>query len=111
MVRGPGTAVLVAVGAVGGHRAEDQPGPLGPGGQVGRDLQFGAKAKVTLAAGEVMGRGIGAGVHRVVDPLIRPAGGHGDHATVDLPDRAEVLLAHVRCRAAVLAVAGVIDHQ
>ncbi|MFE2963781.1 hypothetical protein ACFXKC_08835 [Streptomyces sp. NPDC059340] len=41
----------------------------------------------------------------------RCCGRHRDHTTVDLPDRAEILLAHMRRRAAVLAVPGIVDDQ
>jgi hypothetical protein len=45
--------VVVAVGAAGGHRAEGQPGHLGPGGEAGCDLQLAAEARAALALREV----------------------------------------------------------
>ncbi|MFF3484152.1 ATP-binding cassette domain-containing protein [Streptomyces sp. NPDC002701] len=47
----------------------------------------------------------------VVDALVGPAGGYRDDATVDLPDRARVLLAHVGGGIAILAVSGIVYHQ
>jgi hypothetical protein len=48
---------------------------------------------------------------RPIAAVIGPQAGHGDDAVVDLADRAQVLVGHVRGSGAVLAVAGVIDHQ
>ena len=56
-------------------------------------------------------RGVGDGVHRPVAALVGPQAGHGHDAVVDLADRAEILAGHMGGGGAVLAVAGVIQHQ
>jgi hypothetical protein len=55
--------------------------------------------------------GIRDRVHRVVDLLIGPQRGDGDHTVVGLAVPDEPLPAHVRGLGAVLAVPAVIDHQ
>jgi hypothetical protein len=50
-------------------------------------------------------------MHRPIAALVGPEAGHGDDAVVGLADRAEVLAGHMRGRRAVLAVAGVVNHQ
>jgi hypothetical protein len=48
---------------------------------------------------------------RPVAARIRPQAGDGDDAVVALADRAQVMAGHMRSGGAVLAVAGVVDHQ
>ena len=48
---------------------------------------------------------------RPIDPLIGPQAGDGHDAIVDLADPAQVLAGHMGGGGAVLAVAGVVDHQ
>ncbi len=103
--------VLVAVGAVGHHRAEGEPRLPRPDRQVRADRQLGAEPRVVLPLGEVLRRGVRHRVHRVVNPLIRPHRGDGDHAVVGLAVPAQILPAHVRGLDPVLAVARVVDHQ
>jgi hypothetical protein len=50
-------------------------------------------------------------MQRPVAPRIRPQAGHRHDAVVGLADRPEILAGHVRGRGAVLAVAGVVEHQ
>jgi hypothetical protein len=50
-------------------------------------------------------------MQRPVAARIRPQAGHRHDAVVGLADRPKILAGHVRGRAAVFAVAGVIDHQ
>ncbi len=107
----PAEAVLVAVGAVGGHGSEGNSGRLGGAGEFGGDLQFRAEAGVLPALGEVVGGAVGHGVQRVVDVLVRPAGGHRHDAVVGFAQSAQPLPADVRGRLPVLAVARVVDHQ
>lgn len=77
----------------------------------GSGLQFRAEPGVVLPLREVMGRRVGDGVQWMVEALVRPTGGHRDDAAVDPPDGSRVLLAHVRGRRPVLAVAhvGIVD--
>ena len=103
--------VLVAVGAVRDDRTEHEPRRSGLDRQVRADRQLGAEPRVVLALREVPGRGVGHRVHRVVDPLVRPQRGDGDHPVVGLAVPAQPLPAHVRGLAAVLAVPAVVDHQ
>ena len=103
--------VLVPVGAVGGHRPEREPRIPGPDRQVRADRQLGAEPRVALPLREVPRRGVGHRVHRVIQPLIGPHRGDGDHAVVGLAVPAQPLMAHVRGLRPVLAVPAVIDHQ
>jgi hypothetical protein len=48
---------------------------------------------------------------RVIDPLISPHRGDGDHAVAGLAVPAQPLMAHMRGLGAVLAVPAVVDHQ
>ena len=96
--------VLVPVGAVRDHRAEREPRRPRPDRQLSPDHQLGPELRVVLPLREVLRRGVRHRVHRVVDPLISPHRGDGDHAVVGLAVPAQVLPAHVRGRRAVLAV-------
>jgi hypothetical protein len=57
------------------------------------------------------GRGVRHRVHRVIQPLIRPHRGDGDHPVIGLAVPAQPLMAHMRGPGAVLAVSAVIDYQ
>jgi len=48
---------------------------------------------------------------RPIAALVSPQAGHGDDPVVDLAHRPQILAGHVRGCGAVLAVAGVVDHQ
>jgi len=50
-------------------------------------------------------------MHWPIDPLVGPQAGHGHDAVVDLAHRPQILAGHMGGGAAILAVAGVIDHQ
>jgi hypothetical protein len=50
-------------------------------------------------------------VQRPIAARIRPQAGDAHDAVVGLADQAKILASHKRGRAAVLAVAGVVDHQ
>jgi hypothetical protein len=63
------------------------------------------------AAREVLRRGVRHRVHRVIQPLIGPQRGHGDHPVAGLAVPAQPLMAHVRGLHPVLAVPAVFDHQ
>ena len=116
-VRQPGVgefaaeSVLVPIRAVRAHRTEGEPGVPGPDGQIRADGQLGAEGRVVLAFAEVPGRGVGHGMHRVIQPFIGPHRGDGHHPTVGLAIPAQPLMAHMRGPGAVLAVPAVIDHQ
>ena len=103
--------VLVPVGAVRGHRAEREPRLPGPDRQVRADRQLGPERRVVLPLREVPRRGVRHRVHRVIQPLIGPHRGDGDHPVVGLAVPAQPLMAHVRGLRAVLAVPAVVDHQ
>nr|WP_238845626.1 hypothetical protein [Nocardia terpenica] len=96
--------VDVAVGGI-GHRG---PEPDAEGGaalrQLGGDAGFGAETRVVLALREVVCRGAGHRVQRVVDALVGPQRGHRDDAVVGLADPAQPLAAHMRGRGTVLTV-------
>jgi site-specific DNA recombinase len=103
--------VLIPVGAVGGHRPEHEPRRLGLRRKIGADLQLRAEGRIVLSLREVPGRRIRHRVHRVVDALVSPQRGDGDHPAIGLAVAAQPLMAHVRGLRAVLAVPAVIDHQ
>ena len=103
--------VLVAVGAVRGHRPEREPRRPGPERQVRADRQLGPEPRIVLPLREVPRRGVRHRVHRIVQPLIGPHRGDGDHPVVGLAVPAQPLMAHVRGLHPVLAVPAVIDHQ
>jgi hypothetical protein len=50
-------------------------------------------------------------MHRVIDPLISPHRGHGDHPVVGLAVPAQPLVPHVRGLEAALAVPAIVDHR
>ncbi len=79
--------VLVPVGAVGGHRPERDARRPGPSHQLGPDLQFRTEPRIVLPFIEVPGRGVGVRVYGIVDVLVGPQGGDGDHARSVLPSR------------------------
>ena len=106
-----GEAGVVAIGTVGHHRPEPDAGLQGGLDQLHGQLRLGLEPGIPLAGRQPRGRGVGHGVHRPVAALVGPQAGHGDDAVVDLADRAEILAGHMRGGGAVLAVAGVIDHQ
>jgi hypothetical protein len=103
--------VLIPVGAVRGHRPERKPRLPRQDGQARADGQLGPERRVILALREMPGRGIRHRVHRVIDPLVSPDRGHGDHPVVGLAVPAQPLPSHVRRLDPVLAVPGVVDHQ
>jgi hypothetical protein len=103
--------VLVPVGAVGGHRPERKPCSPGPDREIRGDLQLGAEPRIALPFREVPGRGVGHRVHGVIEPLVRPQRGDGDHAAVGLAVPAQPLMTHVRGLRPVLAIPRIIDHQ
>jgi hypothetical protein len=103
--------ILVPVRAVRGHRAEHKPRRPGPCREVRADLQLGAERRIVLPFREMPGRGVWHGMHRIVDPLIGPHRGDGDHPVIGLAVPAQPLMAHMRGLRAVLAVPAVVDHQ
>ena len=103
--------VLIPVGAVGAHRPEREPRVPGPDRQIRADLQLRPECRVVLSLREMLRRRVGHCVHRVIQPLIGPHRGDGDHPVVGLAIPAQPLMAHVRGLHAVLAVPAVIDHQ
>ena len=88
--------VLIPVGAVRGHRPEREPRLPGPDRQVRADRQLGPEPRVALPLREVPRRGVRHRVHRVIQPLIGPHRGDGDHPVVGLAVPAQPLMAHVR---------------
>ena len=62
----------------------------------GADRQLGPERRVVLPLREVPRRGVRHRVHRVIEPLIGPHRGDGDHAVVGLAVPAQPLMAHVR---------------
>jgi hypothetical protein len=48
---------------------------------------------------------------RPVAALVSPQAGHGDDTVVDLADRPQALAGHMGGGGAVLAIAGVVQHQ
>ncbi len=103
--------VLVPVGAIRAHRAEYHPRHPRLDRQVRADGQLGAERRVALPLREVPGRGIRHRVHRVIEPLIGPQRGDGDHPVVGLAVPAQPLMAYVRGLHPVFAVPAVVDHQ
>ena len=103
--------VLVSVRAVGGHRPEHEPRRPGPDRQIRADRQLGPERRIALAFREVPRRGVGHRVHGVIEPLVSPHRGDGDHPVVGLAVPAQPLMAHVRGLRAVLAVPAIVDHQ
>ncbi len=103
--------VLIAVCTIGRDRPEVNSGFHRPAGECGSDLQFRGEARVGAALGEVAGGGVGHGVKRIVQPLVRPQCGDRDDPVVGLAVSAQPPSAHVRGRGAVLPVAGVVDDQ
>ena len=103
--------VLVPVRAVRGDRPEHEPRSPGPDRQVRADRQLGPERRIALPLREVPGRGVRHRVHRVIQPLVSPHRGDGDHPVVGLAVPAQPLMAHVRGLRAVLAVPAVVDHQ
>jgi hypothetical protein len=103
--------VLVPVRAIGGHRAEHEPCSPGLDRQIRADLQLGAKRRIALPLREVPGRGVGHRMHGIIEPLVSPQRGDGDHAVVGLAIPAQPLMAHVRGLRAVLAVPRIINDQ
>ena len=103
--------VLVAVGTVRSGRAEREPRRPGLDRQLGPDLQLGPERRIVLTFCEMTGRGVRHRMHRVIEPLVGPHCGDGDHPIVGLAVPAQPLPAHVRGLAAVPAVPPVIDHQ
>ena len=106
-----GEARVVAVGAVGHDRPEPDAGLLGGLHQFHGELWLGLEPGIALATRQPGRRSVGHGLHRPVAALVGPRAGHRDDAVVDLADRAEILAGHMGGGAAVLAVAGVVDHQ
>ena len=88
--------VLVPVGAVRDDRPEREPRRPSPDRQVRAYRQLGPEPRVVLPLREVPRRGVRHRVHRVVDPLISPHRGHGDHPVVGLAVPAQPPLAYVR---------------
>jgi site-specific DNA recombinase len=103
--------VLIAVGAVRDDRPEREPRRLGPDRKIRPDGQLGPELRVVLPLREVPGRGVRHRMHRVIDPLISPHRGDGDHPVVGLAVPAQILPAHVRGLGAVLPVARIVDDQ
>jgi hypothetical protein len=102
---------VVAVEAVGHHHPEPDAGVAGGPHQLHRQLRLGLEPGIPLATGESRRRCVGHRMHRPIAALIGPQAGHGHDAVVDLAHRAQVLAGHMRSSGAVLAVAGVIQHQ
>jgi hypothetical protein len=102
--------VLVAVRAVGGHRAEHEARSPGCDREIRADRQFGAERRVALPC-KVPGRGVRHGMHRIAQTLIGPQRGDRDHPVVGLAVPAQPLVVHVRGLRAVLTVHRIIDHQ
>ena len=102
---------VVAVGAVRHDRPERHARGQRRVDQLDRQLRLGAEGRVLLAPGQAGGRGVRADVQGVVDPLVGPERADRDDAVVGLADRAQVLAAGVGGVGALLAVAGVVDHQ
>lgn len=91
--------VLIAVGAIGGHRAEGEPRLPRLDGQLRADRQ---PAWCGILDRSPPWRSAGAGCTAphppVIGPLISPQGGHADHPVIGLPYRAS----HCRPTCAVL---------
>ncbi len=102
---------VVAVQAVGHHRPERNAGLPGRRDQRGGQLRLGPKPRVALALGKPGRRRVGHQVQRPVAARIGPQAGDTDDAVVGLADRAKLLAGHMVGVVAVLAVAGVVDHQ
>ena len=79
--------------------------------QLHGQLRLGPEPRIPLAARQPRRRRVGHRVHRPIDPLVGPQAGHRDDAVVDLAHRAQVLAGHMGGGGAVLAVAGVVQHQ
>ena len=76
-----------------------------------RNLGLGAEGRVGLAAGKPVRRRVGLDLERVVDALVGPQAGHGDHAVVGLAEIGEILAANVGGLVAVFAVTGLVNDE
>jgi site-specific DNA recombinase len=103
--------VLIPVRAIRRDCAEHEPRRPGPDRQIRADRQLGPERRVVLALREVPGRRVWHRMHRVIQPLVSPQCGDGDHPVVGLAVPAQPLMAHVRGLGAVLAVPAVVNHQ
>jgi hypothetical protein len=88
-------AAILAIEVISNHRAKSNVSLNGSLYQLERNFELGAKRRILLAFGKVVGWGVRFKIDRIVDMLVCPQAGHRNDAIVGFAQVGQVLSANM----------------